>query len=249
MSKQSNSRSFLKAMEEALAKIGRHVELEMTCSCTPKEIRIGLSRSLTVNAGVKEGVVMPEGGIRKFSVTHFEPAEFLSGLQCIAQVVAVTSMLEFLVLKSQMSAFGRSKGPHHQLTVYHEPQEIAGLEEKVGNGGDSPSYGQVFTIPVAPGDVVIAGTDGLFHNLYNNEVLAVVVHTTRARLGPQVITQKIAALARQRAHDKNRQTPFFTATQDVGFRYYGGKLDDITVIVSYITSHSNGYHSSNSSWL
>ncbi|CBI34908.3 unnamed protein product, partial [Vitis vinifera] len=130
MSKQSNSRSFLKAVEEALAEIGRHVELEMTCSCTPKEIRIGLSRPLTVNAGVKEGAVMPEGGIRKFSVAHFEPAEFLSGLKCIGQVVSVTSMLEFSVLKSQMSAFFRSKGPHHQLAVYHEPQEIAGLEEK-----------------------------------------------------------------------------------------------------------------------
>ena len=98
---------------------------------------------------------------------------------------------------------------------------------------------QVFTIPVAPGDVVIAGTDGLFDNLYNNEVIAVVVHATRASLGPQVTAQKIAALARQRAQDKNRQTPFSTAAQDAGIRYYGGKLDDITVIVSYITSYSN----------
>lgn len=98
---------------------------------------------------------------------------------------------------------------------------------------------QVFTIPVTPGDVVIAGTDGLFDNLYNNEVTAVVVHAMRAGLGPQVTAQKIAALARQRAQDKNRQTPFSTAAQDAGFRYYGGKLDDITVVVSYITSTSN----------
>ncbi|XP_059634215.1 probable protein phosphatase 2C 55 [Cornus florida] len=108
-----------------------------------------------------------------------------------------------------------------------------------GNGGDLPSSGQVFTIPVAPGDVIIAGTDGLFDNLYNNEVTAVVVHAIRAGLGPQVTAQKIAALARQRAQDKNRQTPFSTAAQDAGFRYYGGKLDDITVVVSYITSANN----------
>lgn len=98
---------------------------------------------------------------------------------------------------------------------------------------------QVFTIPVAPGDIIIAGTDGLFDNLYNNEVTAVVVHAVRAGFGPQVTAQKIAALARQRAVDKNRQTPFSTAAQDAGFRYYGGKLDDITVVVSYITSLSN----------
>lgn len=94
---------------------------------------------------------------------------------------------------------------------------------------------QVFTIPVAPGDVIIAGTDGLFDNLYNNEITAVVVHAVRAGLEPQVTAQKIAALARQRALDKNRQTPFSTAAQEAGFRYYGGKLDDITVVVSYIT--------------
>jgi protein phosphatase PTC7 len=95
---------------------------------------------------------------------------------------------------------------------------------------------QVFTIPVTAGDVIIAGTDGLFDNLYNNEVTAVVVHAVRAGLEPQVTAQKIAALARQRAQDRNRQTPFSTAAQDAGFRYYGGKLDDITVVVSYITS-------------
>ncbi|XP_022976072.1 probable protein phosphatase 2C 55 [Cucurbita maxima] len=104
-----------------------------------------------------------------------------------------------------------------------------------GNNGDLPSSGQVFTVPVAPGDVIIAGTDGLFDNLYNNEITAVVVHAMKAGLGTQVTAQKIAALARQRALDKDRQTPFSTAAQDAGFRYYGGKLDDITVVVSYVT--------------
>lgn len=104
------------------------------------------------------------------------------------------------------------------------------------NASDLPSSAQVFTFPVESGDVVVAGTDGLFDNLYNNEITAIVVHAVRARLEPQVTAQKIAALARQRAQDKNRQTPFSTAAQDAGYRYYGGKLDDITVVVSYITS-------------
>ncbi|KAL5704808.1 protein-serine/threonine phosphatase [Ranunculus cassubicifolius] len=108
-----------------------------------------------------------------------------------------------------------------------------------GNDGDLPSSGEVFNVPVVAGDVIIAGTDGLFDNLYNNEVTAVVVHAVRAGLAPQVTAQKIAALARQRALDSDRQTPFSTAAQDAGFRYYGGKLDDITVVVSYITSSSN----------
>ncbi|EEF37237.1 probable protein phosphatase 2C 55 [Ricinus communis] len=129
-------------------------------------------------------------------------------------------------------------------TVFQSPVQQHGFnftyQLESGGRGDLPSSGQVFTFPVSPGDVIIAGTDGLFDNLYNNEVTAVVVHAVRAGLGPQVTAQKIAALARQRAQDRNRQTPFSAAAQDAGFRYYGGKLDDITVVVSYITRSKIG---------
>ncbi|KAJ6722558.1 PROTEIN PHOSPHATASE [Salix koriyanagi] len=133
-------------------------------------------------------------------------------------------------------------------TVFQSPVQQHGFnftyQLENGNNGDLPSSGQVFTIPVAPGDVIVAGTDGLFDNLYNNEITAVVVHAMRAGLEPQATAQKIAALARQRAQDKDRQTPFSTAAQDAGFRYYGGKLDDITVVVSYITSSDDEKKSS-----
>ncbi|RDX83666.1 putative protein phosphatase 2C 55, partial [Mucuna pruriens] len=132
----------------------------------------------------------------------------------------------FMVIRNGCTIF-RSPVQQHDFNFTYQ------LE--CGNNGDLPSSGQVFTIPVAPGDVIVAGTDGLFDNLYNNEITAVVVHAMRAGLSPQVTAQKIAALARQRALDKNRQTPFSTAAQDAGFRFYGGKLDDTTVVVSYIT--------------
>lgn len=133
----------------------------------------------------------------------------------------------FVVVRDGCTVF-RSPVQQHDFNFTYQ------LES--GNSGDLPSSGQVFKIPVASGDVIIAGTDGLFDNLYNHEVTAVVVHAVRAGLGPQVTAQKVAALARQRARDSNRQTPFSSAAQDAGFRYYGGKLDDITVVISYITN-------------
>ncbi|GFQ01242.1 probable protein phosphatase 2c 55 [Phtheirospermum japonicum] len=136
----------------------------------------------------------------------------------------------FIVIRDGCTVF-RSPTQQHDFNFTYQ------LES--GNVGDLPSSGQVFTIPVAPGDVIIAGTDGLFDNLYNSDITAVVVHAMRAGFDPQVTAQKMAALARQRAMDKNRQTPFSTAAQEAGFRYYGGKLDDITVVVSYITSDNN----------
>ncbi|XP_027074620.2 probable protein phosphatase 2C 80 isoform X1 [Coffea arabica] len=107
-----------------------------------------------------------------------------------------------------------------------------------GNKGDLPSSGQVFKISVLPGDVIVAGTDGLFDNLYKREITTIVGAAVTSGFTPELTAQKVAALARHRAQDRERQTPFSTAAQEIGFSYYGGKLDDITVVVSYVSDLS-----------
>ena len=85
----------------------------------------------------------------------------------------------------------------------------------------------------------MAGTDGLFDNLYTDEVAEVVMQAVQANLGPQATAQRIAALARQRAVDKAWKSPFAAAAEEAGFQYLGGKLDDISVVVSYVTAASS----------
>ncbi|KAK8941096.1 putative protein phosphatase 2C 55 [Platanthera zijinensis] len=133
----------------------------------------------------------------------------------------------FIVVRDGSTIF-RSPVQQHSFNCCYQLQ--------MDRGSDLPSSGQVFTFPVEPGDVIVAGTDGLFDNLYNDEINAIVVLGTRIRSTPLITAQKIAALARQRALDKNRHTPFSAAAQEAGYRHYGGKLDDITVVVSCITS-------------
>lgn len=105
-----------------------------------------------------------------------------------------------------------------------------------GTGGDLPSSGQVFTFSVVPGDVIVAGTDGLFDNLYDTEIATLVIQAQRTGSKPQEAAHNIATLAQQRGMDRYRQTPFSTAALDAGFRYSGGKLDDVTVVISYVTA-------------
>lgn len=107
-----------------------------------------------------------------------------------------------------------------------------------GNNGDLPSSGQVFKISVLPGDVIVAGTDGLYDNLYKHEITTIVGAAVTSGFTPELTAQKIAVLARHRAQDRERQTPFSAAAQEIGFSYYGGKLDDITVVVSYVSVSS-----------
>ncbi|XP_043724440.1 serine/threonine-protein kinase ATM-like [Telopea speciosissima] len=128
MSNQSNSKSFLNAVEEAVDEIGRRVELEMTCTCVPEEIRNQIARPLAVNAGIREGVVVPDGGIGELTVTLYEPAELLALLRDFAEVVSVNSILELTVLRSRLSAFFRAKG-YQQLPMYYEGEDVSGTED------------------------------------------------------------------------------------------------------------------------
>lgn len=135
----------------------------------------------------------------------------------------------FAIVRNSRTIF-KSPVQQHQFNIPFQ------LENR---GSDPPTAAEIFSFPVLLGDVIVAGTDGLFDNLYDSELTTIVVQAIRGRLAPEVTAQKIAALARSRAQDKNRQTPFSTAAQDAGYRFYGGKMDDITVIVSYITSSNH----------
>ncbi|XP_047329484.1 probable protein phosphatase 2C 55 [Impatiens glandulifera] len=136
----------------------------------------------------------------------------------------------FMVIRDDCTVF---KSPAQQH-AFNRTYQLAAI----GNGADLLSSAQVFSVPVIPEDVIIAGSDGLFDNLYSNEIASIAVNVIRAGSDPQDTAQKIAAFARQSGDDKTRSTPFSTASQNAGFRYSGGKLDDITVVVSFVKENA-----------
>lgn len=132
MSRQSNSKSFVYAVQNAVDEIGRLLELEMICSCVTKEIGDGLDRPLAVNAGIKDAVLVPEGGIGKLSNSLSEPVDLLAEMKHVSQTISICSALGLRVLKSRLAAFYRAKGGYH-LRMYHEPQPILGLEDNLND--------------------------------------------------------------------------------------------------------------------
>lgn len=61
-------------------------------------------------------------------------------------------------------------------------------------------------IDVEAGDVIVAGTVGVYDTLYNKDITGVVVSSFRAGLNPKDTAQKIADLVRARALDRKRQS-------------------------------------------
>eukprot|EP00252_Welwitschia_mirabilis_P026482 TRINITY_DN8705_c0_g1_i2.p1 TRINITY_DN8705_c0_g1~~TRINITY_DN8705_c0_g1_i2.p1 ORF type:complete len:444 (-),score=103.97 TRINITY_DN8705_c0_g1_i2:174-1313(-) len=102
--------------------------------------------------------------------------------------------------------------------------------------GDNPSsLAETYKIDLKEADVIVMGTDGLFDNLYDHEIVSIVESSLQSDLQPKETAELLAQEARKRGKSKSGSTPFADAAHAAGYTsFHGGKLDDITVIVSIV---------------
>lgn len=115
-----------------------------------------------------------------------------------------------------------------------EQQHSFNFPYQIGTGSaDKPQHSQRITVEVQPGDLVITGTDGLWDNLFDEDIIEVVANA--ASNDPATIAQLIARQAHLVANDKDIISPFSKSARSNGYPLAtGGKLDDITVIVGRV---------------
>ncbi|KAI8971785.1 phosphatase 2C-like domain-containing protein [Mycotypha africana] len=102
---------------------------------------------------------------------------------------------------------------------------------------DSPSDAQQFTVKIEEGDIIIVGSDGLFDNLYDEEILEEVTSCIEKSMmvEPQHISDALAHRARVVSEDpENPSSPFQLRAMHEGLYYQGGKADDISVLVAVV---------------
>ncbi|KAF7148454.1 hypothetical protein RHSIM_Rhsim03G0031700 [Rhododendron simsii] len=108
---------------------------------------------------------------------------------------------------------------------------------QLGNWRDNPSMAEELKVGVIPGDIVVAGTDGLFDNLYESEIEELVFRGIHVQGNfPEELASTIAKFALINSMDRFAVCPFTIAAQEAGLEFTGGKIDDITVVVAYIGS-------------
>ncbi|KAK9828690.1 hypothetical protein WJX72_001546 [[Myrmecia] bisecta] len=133
----------------------------------------------------------------------------------------------FFVLRGEEVIF-RSPTQQH---AFNFPYQLG----SPGTNSDPPAVAELFSVDVAAGDVVICGTDGLWDNVFTEESVTIVRTLHQRGDNPHVAAAALAQFARIRGEDKQHMSPFAAGAQACGHAYNGGKLDDITVIVSYIS--------------
>ncbi|CAN6290373.1 unnamed protein product [Urochloa humidicola] len=102
--------------------------------------------------------------------------------------------------------------------------------------GDDPSkLVQKYAIDLQEGDAIVTATDGLFDNVYEEEVASIVSKSLEADLKPTEIAEFLVARAKEVGRCGFGSSPFSDAALAAGYLgYSGGKLDDVTVVVSVV---------------
>ncbi|XAR68455.1 Phosphoprotein phosphatase [Bertholletia excelsa] len=120
--------------------------------------------------------------------------------------------------------------------AYKSPTQQHGFNcpYQLGNTKDDPSVAEELKISVIPGDIVVAGTDGLFDNLHDWEIGIIVRLFLGTTKPSNKLAWKIAQEACERSGKKFALTPFAMASSKAGRQFMGGKIDDITVVVAFI---------------
>ncbi|XP_022896952.1 probable protein phosphatase 2C BIPP2C1 isoform X1 [Olea europaea var. sylvestris] len=130
----------------------------------------------------------------------------------------------FIILRHG-TVYKKSSPMFHE---FHFPVQIA--------RGDDPScLTEEYKVELEEGDVIIAATDGLFDNLYDQEISSMVLASLDNDQPLEEIAELLAIQAQEVGRSESVRSPFVDAARAAGYiGYTGGKLDDVAVIVSVV---------------
>ncbi|KAG8073822.1 hypothetical protein GUJ93_ZPchr0006g45158 [Zizania palustris] len=112
---------------------------------------------------------------------------------------------------------------------------VAHFDGQVLHAYDPLKLVQKYNIDLQEGDAIVTATDGLFDNVYEHEIAAVITKSLEAGLKPTEIAEFLAARAKEVGRSASGRSPFTEAALSYGYLgYSGGKLDDVTVVVSVV---------------
>lgn len=126
--------------------------------------------------------------------------------------------------------------------VYQSPVQRRGFncpfQLGTGEGCESPAAAWSGKIMLKPGDIVVVGTDGLFDNVFAEEMYE-TLGAEEAAATVEELAAILAELAFNNSMDKFKDSPFAAEAREAGRSHHGGKADDITVIVGRVTVASS----------
>lgn len=114
---------------------------------------------------------------------------------------------------------------------------------QVGREGDDPKTAIIKKHKVEKNDLIILASDGLWDNLEVKDILGIVNKISQKResvsLDTKYLAEVLSSKAEKYSRDPNHCSPFVKRAFEQGRRgIYGGKPDDITIIIAQIVQET-----------
>ncbi|KAH8554804.1 phosphatase 2C-like domain-containing protein, partial [Umbelopsis sp. PMI_123] len=150
----------------------------------------------------------------------------------------------FILIRDQKIVFESPSQQH----FFNCPYQLTVLPDNDPNRGtyvtDLPKDGDRKSFFLRNGDLIILATDGYFDNVYSHETLQ-IVNTHMQQLTDdssnedslahvRVLAKLLTDAARRLSLDPKRLSPWAKGARALGGQYGGGKVDDITCIVTLV---------------
>lgn len=209
-------------------------------------------KEMFAHDGIERPIIDPRGGLQ---AAHEHTKVPGSATACVMQLDQENGTLEaanlgdsgFVVIRNG-KVVARSKPLQHYFDC---PLQFGAFPEFV-EATDTADMADIYSIPLAPGDVIVAGSDGLWDNAYDSEIATLAPRTAGE---VQRSADRMAATARTHAADNDFSSPYVREALSQGLdlpwweklvgatfkngrfalkQLAGGKMDDITVMVALV---------------
>ena len=100
------------------------------------------------------------------------------------------------------------------------------------NSINSPNDSQVVKFPIELGDIIVCGSDGLFDNLWEENIHEIIEkNNNNYAKCPELLVNEAIFKSTDPSYD---ESPFQLKASEEGLYHIGGKLDDTTVIIAKV---------------
>lgn len=118
-----------------------------------------------------------------------------------------------------------------------EQQHSFNFPFQIGTNGDQPEVAQIQSHQILIDDLVVVGSDGLFDNMFNKNIIDIInTETKQAGSSLQSIANALLEETYRLSLDKKFISPFAKHAQEHKYYFRGGKSDDITIVIGEIVT-------------
>jgi protein phosphatase PTC7 len=203
----------------------------------PRAYSLALSKGAQ-KATDEHNIVKPSK-IMKFAWSSIDTSTAGSSTACIVSIDNRLKLRSSCLGDSGFAVFSLTKDGKQLKQVYRskEQQHSFNFPFQLGHSSEDTPWDAIeHVMDVKEGDVIVLGSDGLFDNVFDKEILRVLDTSLTGRRDAESLhgaATKLAQTASTNAHS-TQPTPFSVSAYEHGILHRGGKVDDITVLVARI---------------